>query len=66
MGFTKPIEQYLFCNLLTNTCIYVSKRYYTREEIECSLKTLYLLTSRFDRKLCSRGNKNGYNFLYSI
>ena len=37
-----------------------------REEIECSLKTLYLLTSRFDRKLCSRGNKNGYNFLYSI
>ena len=28
MGFIKPIEQYLFGN--QDTCIYVSKRYYTR------------------------------------
>lgn len=30
MGFTKPIEQYLFGNW--DTCIYVSERYYTRED----------------------------------
>ena len=30
MGFIKPIEQYLFGN--QDTCIYVSKRYYTRND----------------------------------
>ena len=34
MGFAKPIEQFLFSNLLTwDTCICVSKRYYTRREL---------------------------------
>ena len=38
MGFTKPIEQYLFCNLLTKIHVFmylkdIIRRYYTRRGI---------------------------------